>query len=180
MTEFHTYGIEWTEAAIEFFVDGESACIYRRTDDAEDQSEAAWPYDQPYFLILNIAVGGGLGGEMTLGMQAEPDAVLAPADMLHNVDLPAARPRIALPAGIRQHPDCGPGAASPREPRPHLKISVLPRMPARPFPLDPPYVPHENPCGEYVYTFEYHQDKKAPKAFLNFEGAFLIQDLSLA
>ncbi len=39
-----------------------------------------------------------------------------------------------------------------------------------PFPLDPPYVPHENPCGEYVCTFEYHQDKKAPKAFLNFEG----------
>ncbi len=66
-TEFHTYGIEWTEAAIEFFVDGESACIYRRTDDAEDQSEAAWPYDQPYFLILNIAVGGGLGGEIDEG-----------------------------------------------------------------------------------------------------------------
>ncbi len=39
-----------------------------------------------------------------------------------------------------------------------------------PFPLDPPYVPHHNPCGEYVRMFEYHQDKKAPKAFLNFEG----------
>lgn len=39
-----------------------------------------------------------------------------------------------------------------------------------PFPMDPPYVPHDNPCGEYVRTFEYHQDTKAPKAFLNFEG----------
>lgn len=39
-----------------------------------------------------------------------------------------------------------------------------------PFPMDPPYVPHANPCGEYVRTFEYHRDKEAPKAFLNFEG----------
>ncbi len=39
-----------------------------------------------------------------------------------------------------------------------------------PFPMDPPYVPHANPCGEYVRTFIYHKDEKAPKAFLNFEG----------
>ena len=39
-----------------------------------------------------------------------------------------------------------------------------------PFPVDPPYVPHANPCGEYVRTFMYHKDEKAPKAFLNFEG----------
>ncbi len=63
-SEFHTYGMEWTDGAIEFFVDGESACIYRKTDDAQDQTEAAWPYDQPFYLILNIAVGGGLGGEI--------------------------------------------------------------------------------------------------------------------
>lgn len=39
-----------------------------------------------------------------------------------------------------------------------------------PFPMDPPYVPHKNPCGEYVRTFEYHKEERAPKAFLNFEG----------
>jgi len=39
-----------------------------------------------------------------------------------------------------------------------------------PFPMDPPYVPHANPCGEYVRTFFYQRDEKAPKAFLNFEG----------
>ena len=35
---------------------------------------------------------------------------------------------------------------------------------------DPPYVPQDNPCGAYVYDFEYHKCKNAPKAFLNFEG----------
>ena len=39
-----------------------------------------------------------------------------------------------------------------------------------PFPIDPPYVPYDNPCGEYVRTFIYHKDDRAPKAFLNFEG----------
>ena len=39
-----------------------------------------------------------------------------------------------------------------------------------PFPLDPPYVPHENPCGTYRHHFTWHRDAAAPKTFLNFEG----------
>ena len=39
-----------------------------------------------------------------------------------------------------------------------------------PFPFDPPYVPQDIPCGAYVYNFEYKEDEKAKKVFLNFEG----------
>lgn len=39
-----------------------------------------------------------------------------------------------------------------------------------PFPLDPPYVPQENPCGAYVHHFAYQKDAAAPRAYLNFEG----------
>lgn len=39
-----------------------------------------------------------------------------------------------------------------------------------PFPFDPPYVPQDIPCGAYVHNFEYYREKKASKAFLNFEG----------
>ena len=39
-----------------------------------------------------------------------------------------------------------------------------------PIPLDPPYVPQDNPCGAYVHEFEYEKDEHAPKAYLNFEG----------
>ena len=39
-----------------------------------------------------------------------------------------------------------------------------------PFPVDPPYVPQENPCGEYILEFEYNRDDHAPCAYLNFEG----------
>ena len=39
-----------------------------------------------------------------------------------------------------------------------------------PIPLDPPYVPQENPCGTYIHEFDYSKEEKAPKAYLNFEG----------
>ncbi len=39
-----------------------------------------------------------------------------------------------------------------------------------PFPMDPPFVPQENPCGAYVHRFSYEKCGAAPKAFLNFEG----------
>lgn len=39
-----------------------------------------------------------------------------------------------------------------------------------PFPVDPPYMPHHNPCGEYVRRFVYHREEEAPRAYLNFEG----------
>lgn len=39
-----------------------------------------------------------------------------------------------------------------------------------PFPLNPPFVPAENPCGAYVTEFEYSKNEDAPLAHLNFEG----------
>lgn len=39
-----------------------------------------------------------------------------------------------------------------------------------PYPLDPPYVPQENPCGAYRYSFNWHRDSTAPRTYLNFEG----------
>ena len=39
-----------------------------------------------------------------------------------------------------------------------------------PFPLDPPYVPQENPCGAYICEFTYEKDQDAPMVYLNFEG----------
>lgn len=41
---------------------------------------------------------------------------------------------------------------------------------AYPIPYDPPYVPYENPCGAYLYHFDYTLIPEAPRAYLNFEG----------
>lgn len=61
---FHTYAMEWTEDYIEYFVDGKSYCKYSKSDD-ENPNHDSWPFDKPFYLIMNIAVGGGLGGPVT-------------------------------------------------------------------------------------------------------------------
>lgn len=60
--EFHNYSMEWTPEYFEFFADGQSYCRYNRADDPEDLGPNAWPFDKPFYLIFNTAVGGGLGG----------------------------------------------------------------------------------------------------------------------
>lgn len=39
-----------------------------------------------------------------------------------------------------------------------------------PFPVDPPYVPLDNPCGAYIHKFDYKKNADAPKVYLEFEG----------
>ena len=39
-----------------------------------------------------------------------------------------------------------------------------------PFPVEPPYLPKEIPCGAYLHDFEYCKDEEAPEVYLNFEG----------
>lgn len=39
-----------------------------------------------------------------------------------------------------------------------------------PFPLDPPNIPDDIPCGMYVTKFQYSEDEVAKNAFINFEG----------
>jgi len=56
--DFHTYAIEWDENQITWFYDGEPYHTVTR----EDVGSRPWVFDQPFFFILNLAVGGTLGG----------------------------------------------------------------------------------------------------------------------
>ncbi|NBC18895.1 MAG: family 16 glycosylhydrolase [Bacteroidetes bacterium] len=60
---FHVYAVEWTEQEIRGYVDDTHYFTFeneRRTD--EDATHMEWPFDQPFHLLLNIAVGGNWGG----------------------------------------------------------------------------------------------------------------------
>lgn len=59
-SEFHVYGILWTEDKIEFTVDNEVHFTYSPT--VKDNNN--WPFTAKQFLILNIAMGGNLGGNI--------------------------------------------------------------------------------------------------------------------
>ncbi|MDR0785775.1 MAG: glycoside hydrolase family 16 protein [Treponema sp.] len=56
---FHVYAIEWTPQWIQWYVDGE--LIFRFENSGEGVAE--WPFDIPFYLILNVAIGGTWGGE---------------------------------------------------------------------------------------------------------------------
>jgi beta-glucanase (GH16 family) len=55
---FHTYVIDWTEERIAFLIDD----IPYFTFPNEQATYAEWPFDAPFYLIMNIAVGGRSGG----------------------------------------------------------------------------------------------------------------------
>jgi beta-glucanase (GH16 family) len=57
-TAFHNYQMHWTADRVEFAIDGFSHVSIPKLDD----SRRIWPFNKPQFLLLNIAVGGDLGG----------------------------------------------------------------------------------------------------------------------
>jgi beta-glucanase (GH16 family) len=56
-TAFHVYSVEWNPDSIQLFFDGSLYFTYVN----EGSDWRAWPYDHPYHLILNLAIGGDWG-----------------------------------------------------------------------------------------------------------------------
>jgi beta-glucanase (GH16 family) len=62
-TEFNVYAVEWTPQQIRGYVNDRHFFTFpneRLTDPAADWRH--WPFDTPFHLILNLAVGGNWGG----------------------------------------------------------------------------------------------------------------------
>ena len=60
--EWHTYQLWWTPDSIKIGVDGTEADAHLVYSKPENATNNTWPYDGPMDLILNIAIGGTLGG----------------------------------------------------------------------------------------------------------------------
>ncbi len=58
---FHVYAMEWNSQEVRFIIDNQVKQTIKRSE-AEHQSGSPWPFDLPLYLILNLAVGGNLGG----------------------------------------------------------------------------------------------------------------------
>lgn len=56
---FHVYAVEWSGERMEFSVDGKPYFTYTNEKSGFD----AWPFDEPFYLILNVAIGGSWGGQ---------------------------------------------------------------------------------------------------------------------
>ena len=52
--------MNWTKDKIEFFVDD----VVHYTYSPANKDANNWPFDKPQFIILNVAMGGSLGGDI--------------------------------------------------------------------------------------------------------------------
>ncbi|MEI6061280.1 MAG: glycoside hydrolase family 16 protein [Bacteroidota bacterium] len=67
-TRFHIYRMDWTPYAIRGYYDGKLVF----TNVNEGSGPKAWPFDQRFHLLLNVAVGGDWGGAKGLDEKAFP------------------------------------------------------------------------------------------------------------
>jgi beta-glucanase (GH16 family) len=56
--DFHNYAVEWNENFIDFFFDDTRVYTYF----VQTKNQNTWPFNKPFFFILNLAVGGNFGG----------------------------------------------------------------------------------------------------------------------
>jgi beta-glucanase (GH16 family) len=70
--DFHIFAVEWDPGRITFSVDFE---IYQATNSSDVSARGDWVYDHEFFVLLNLAVGGGFVGPVG------PDTVF-PAEVL--------------------------------------------------------------------------------------------------
>ncbi|HEY6080334.1 MAG TPA: glycoside hydrolase family 16 protein, partial [Polyangiaceae bacterium] len=61
--DFHVFTFEWTELGVRWLVDGQE--YYVKTVRGMEQSGHRWVYDHPFFLIMNLAIGGIYDGDPT-------------------------------------------------------------------------------------------------------------------
>jgi beta-glucanase (GH16 family) len=65
-TGFHVFGIEWAPDYINYYVDGDLYQQITRQDVLEETNgEGEWVFDHPFYIILNVAIGGNLPGAPT-------------------------------------------------------------------------------------------------------------------
>lgn len=94
--EFHTYTIDWTPYEIDFYVDDHLYFTY----DNDGYGPDSWPYDQDFYLILSMAVGGDWGGIHGIDNEAFPAKMVV--DYVRVYDVPLESTDIEAPSTVTE------------------------------------------------------------------------------
>lgn len=57
--DYHVITLDWTPELLTWYVDGTKAFSYAKTKQSYLLEKGQWPYDKPFYLILNQSVGNG-------------------------------------------------------------------------------------------------------------------------
>ncbi len=61
--EFHVYGLLWTKRWLKFYRDDVDN-VFLTYNRPTEYNKSNWPFDDPFYILLNMAVGGNYGGVM--------------------------------------------------------------------------------------------------------------------
>jgi len=59
---FHLYSVDWEQDRVCFLFDGKKAAVWRNGEGGRAAGPDGWPFNAPFFLIMNVAFGGFFGG----------------------------------------------------------------------------------------------------------------------
>lgn len=69
---FHNYILEWEKHEIRIYVDSKLYFTFKN----EETGFQVWPFDQPFHLLLNVAVGGTFGGALGIDDRIFPQSMV--------------------------------------------------------------------------------------------------------
>jgi beta-glucanase (GH16 family) len=61
VSDFNTYGLEWYPDRLDFTLNGVNTFTYPKVDGVDSSQ---WPYDQPFYLLIDQQLGGSWVGEI--------------------------------------------------------------------------------------------------------------------
>ncbi|ABX81343.1 family 16 glycosylhydrolase [Acholeplasma laidlawii] len=59
--DFHVYKLEWSKEGFNYYLDNE---LLFKAPKEDKQGLDNWPFDEPFFMIINLAIGGNWGGKI--------------------------------------------------------------------------------------------------------------------
>mmetsp|Transcript_62556 Transcript_62556/g.104107 ORF Transcript_62556/g.104107 Transcript_62556/m.104107 type:complete len:418 (+) Transcript_62556:311-1564(+) len=147
---WHTWWLYWTPDRIAFYFDSEQKPIWSYARDKNNVSADQFPYTEPMYFIINLAVGGNGPSETVDERALHPPGASLLVDYIrtYNLEPPRSIPEAApvlqtppppAPASLLALPD-PPLLPSPPvlQPLPPLVVPLLPPLTASPPPLPPP------------------------------------------
>ena len=67
--QFHVYSLEWSPFYLRYLIDDEPFFFVYNDSNGDDSK---WPFNDPHYLILNLAIGGDWGGVQGISASAFP------------------------------------------------------------------------------------------------------------
>jgi len=92
---FHTFAVEWEPNVIRFYCDG---ILYKTRTPADLPQGHTWVFNQPFFILLNVAVGGGWPGNPD-GTTVFPQTMLVDYVRVYQRSTPSSTPVVSLEEG---------------------------------------------------------------------------------